>query len=254
MTRVAKLAAVVVAAFLVFVVGNAPAALLQHLAPDSVRLAGVEGSLWSGRATSLTIADVQTGPTSWRLSPLQLLIGRVAGNLDAGLPGGFARGNFVLGLGGSVRLTEFSLASPLASLVGAMGMGLPIQNGRLSAEFDVLTLADGWPQSAIGQVRVTEIALVSRGGRPDPGLLASFELSFDVYEVPESGLLEGLLMDRGGPLEVVGRVDLTPPGNYELSGRAAPRPNAPREMTQALVMLGPENPDGGRDFSFAGSL
>lgn len=254
MPRSRQFAVVAAAAFMVFLLGNAPANLLAHLAPDEVRLSGVEGTLWSGRASAVSVGNIQVGRTSWELSAWQLLLGRLAGELDAGLPGGFARGNFSVGLGGSLGLTDFSLAGPLPALVAATGMGLPVNDGELAAELAALEVRDGWPRRVIGQVRVAGIAMVFRNGQPVRDQLASFELSFDTKEVPDSGLIEGVITDRGGPLEVTGRIELTPPGNYELSGQATPRDSAPPEMQQALVLLGPENPGGGRDFSFAGSL
>lgn len=254
MARPRQFAGLAVAAFVVFLVGNAPATLLSSFAPNQLELVGAQGSLWSGQAQAVRIGDVQTGITRWNLSPWQLLVGRVAGTVDAELPGGFARGGFAIGFGGSLGLQDFSLASPLASLSQATGMGLPVQDGEVVAELAALDVRDGWPERAVGQVRVAGIALVFRNGQPVQDQLASFELTFDADEVPDSGLIEGTLEDRGGPLEVVGRLQVTPPGNYEMSGRAAPREDAPREMEQALIMLGPPNPDGGRDFSFAGSL
>lgn len=247
-------AAVAAGTLVVFLVAGAPAALLNRVVPAGVELGGTQGSLWSGRTTSLRVGRWRLGPTRWQLSPWQLLLGRLAGDLDTTLPGGFARGRFSASLGGELSLEEFSAAGPLASLIEASGMGLPLQSGQLAAEIAKLEISAGWPKSAIGTLRVAGVALVYRSGRPVQDQLAGFDLQFDVEEVPESGTIEGILSDRGGPLEVVGRLQLTPPANYELVGRASPRAGAPQEIEQALVMLGPPNPAGGRDFSFAGSL
>lgn len=254
MSRVGLFAGVTAVTFVVFLVANAPAELINRVAPAEVRLTGLQGSLWAGRAASLRVGQLRLGATRWRLSPWRLLLGRLAGDIDTALPGGFARGQFAIGLGGQIRLEAFSAAGPVASLVEAAGMGLPFQAGQLAADITVLEIRDGWPQRAIGELRVREIALVYRNGQPVQDQLATFELRFDVDAVPASGIIEGALTDLGGPLEVAGRLQLMPPANYELEGRAAPRPGAPQEMQQALVMLGPENPAGGRDFSFAGSL
>lgn len=254
MPRAGLYAGLAAAAFVVFVVASAPASLLSRLAPAGVQLNGVQGSLWAGEASSVRAGALRLGRTRWALSPWQLLLGRLAGELDTTLPGGFARGEFAVGLGGSLQLKNFSAASPVAGIVAATGMGLPVSDGQVTVELRALKITDGWPQQAIGEIRVGEVPLVFRNGQPVLDQLASFELRFDAEEVPDAGPLEGTLTDRGGPLEVAGALQLTPPANYELSGRAAARAGAPQEMQQALVLLGPESRDGGRDFSFAGSL
>jgi Type II secretion system (T2SS), protein N len=47
---------------------------------------------------------------------------------------------------------------------------------------------------------------------------------------------------------------ITPPGSYELKGKAKPRPEAPPELRNALQMLGPATPDGEHDLTVAGSF
>jgi general secretion pathway protein N len=254
MSRAGLFAGVAVAAVLVFVVAGAPATLLSSLAPAGVQLTGVQGSLWTGEASSVRVGELRFGRTRWDLAPWQLLLGRLAGEVDAILPGGFARGKFALGLGGSLQLTDFSAASSVAAIVAATGMGLPINDGQLALQLTALKISGGWPEQAVGELSVGEVPLIFRDGLPVQDQLASFELRFDADDVPEAGPLEGKLTDLGGPLEVAAVLQLTPPANYELSGRAAARAGAPQEMQQALVLLGPESPDGGRDFSFAGSL
>ncbi|UCG74177.1 MAG: type II secretion system protein N [Chromatiales bacterium] len=254
MPRAGLHAGLAAAVFLVFVVASAPASLLARLAPAAVQLNGVQGTLWAGEASSVRAGTVSLGRTSWQLAPWQLLLGRLAGDLETTLPGGFARGEFAIGLGGTLRLNDFSATSPVASIVAATGMGLPVSDGQVVVELTALAISDGWPERAIGEIRVGDVPLVFRNGQPVQDQLASFELRFDADEVPDTGPLEGTLTDRGGPLEVTGLLQLTPPTNYELTGRAKARAGAPPEMQQALVLLGPESPDGGRDFSFAGSL
>jgi hypothetical protein len=248
------LSAGVAAAFLVFLVAGAPASLLQHLAPRGIEISGPQGSIWSGEASAVRLGDLQLGTTRWVLTPLPLLLGRLAGEVDATLPGGLARGSFVIGAGGWFRVTNFAFAVPLASLAALQGNTLPFREGQLSAQLTELEVHDGWPTRAIGEIRVGDVALIYRGGRPDMTRLANFRVEFNADEVPPGGVIEGQLTDQGGPVAVSGVLLASPPGNYEISGRAATRPGAPVELEQALVMLGPASPDGGRDFSIAGSL
>jgi len=254
MQRSGVLLGIAGAAFLVFLIASVPATLISRLAPDELKISNPRGSLWSGEASAIRFGSVRLGQTRWKLQPLRLLLGSLAGEIDASLPDGFARGNFELGLGGSIALSDFTAASPLANLVASLGTSLPINEGQLTLELQALNIEDGWPTRAVGDIRIGDVALVFRDGRPVPDQAASFLLSLAAEDVPEDGTLQGSISDQGGPLEMVGELRLTPPTNYELSGSAKPRPGAPQELGNALVMLGPENASGGRDFTFAGSL
>jgi len=242
------------AAFVLFLITGVPASLITKLAPAELQVSNPQGSLWSGQASAIRFGNVSLGRTSWKLQPLRLLLGSLAGEIDATLPGGFARGNFSLGLGGSIALSDFSAASPLATLAASLGTTLPLSQGQLTLDMQALDIEEGWPTRAVGDIRVGDVALVFRNARAVPEQAASFLLQLATEEVPEDGTILGTLSDQGGPLELSGQLQLLPPKNYELSGSAKPRPGAPQELGNALVMLGPENTGGGHDFTFAGSL
>ena len=254
MPRAGVFVGIAAAAFLVFLVRSVPAALLGWFTPEGVELSTPTGSLWAGEVSALRVGDLRLGKTRWTLEPWQLIAGRLAGEVDASLPGGFARGDFAVGIGGSFSLADFSVAGPLAELAKAFGSSLPIQDGQLSVNVVALDVSDGWPTRAVGEVAVGDVAILFVRGRPVPDQLASFRLQVDAQEIPAAGTIEGTVTDQGGPLEVIGVLQLSPPGNYVLSGRASPRPGAPQTLQQALVLLGPETREGGREFSFAGSL
>ena len=120
------------AAFVLFLITGVPASLITKLAPAELQVSNPQGSLWSGQASAIRFGNVSLGRTSWKLQPLRLLLGSLAGEIDATLPGGFARGNFSLGLGGSIALSDFSAASPLASLAASLGTALPLSQGQLT--------------------------------------------------------------------------------------------------------------------------
>jgi hypothetical protein len=134
---------------------------------------------------------------------------------------------------------------PLIPLQGAEGL--------LSASMRRLVLEDGWPTSAVGQLRIVQLAV--------PPLLPSGNggiIPLGDYEVVFSDAGNGvaaLIRDSGGPLEFSGTLSLGADRSYSLEGLAAPRTDASPELVNGLrLMTGEPNAGGKRPFSLTGSL
>ncbi len=242
-----------VAGFLLFLIGNVPARLAADLLGTAgLRAGSATGTLWRGEFASLNVAGISLGRTRWNLKPLSLLLGRLAADVDVDLPGGFLRGRAEVGLGGRIGLSDAQAASPLKSL-GQM-FGLPVDGGEASAKITQLVLEDGWPTVAVGEVRVGNVPLALPGVRAEPGAEGSFLASFDNPQLAPGDSLVGELRDLGGALELSGSVELLPPNNYNVAGLLKPRAEAPDSLTQGLVLLGPEDAQGRREFALGGSF
>ncbi|MDQ7988206.1 MAG: type II secretion system protein N [Candidatus Dactylopiibacterium sp.] len=116
MSRTTRWTLSVAALALIFLIANFPATLAVRLLPATVSLAGVEGSLWNGRATALGINGlVAQQKLAWRFDAGALLRGRIAWNLrseHAGQPGQLRA---TAGVGG-LALENVRLALPVEPL------------------------------------------------------------------------------------------------------------------------------------------
>jgi hypothetical protein len=101
---------------LVFLLARFPATLAAHALPPSVSLAGLEGSIWSGRASALGFNGVVAQEKLvWHFAPAELLKGRLVWSLScehAGQPGSLRT---VLGMRGAA-LEQLHIAVPLEPL------------------------------------------------------------------------------------------------------------------------------------------
>jgi hypothetical protein len=242
-----------VGALLLFVITNVPA----RLGVDLLRSAGVQagsasGTLWRGEVASLRVAGLGLGRTRWVLHPLSLLTGRLSADIDTELPGGFIRGRAEAGLGGRLALIDTEAASPLSNL--APLLGLPIAGGEANASIQRLVVEDNWPTVAVAELRVGNLPLALPGMMPEPGAIGSFAAVFDLPELAAGDPLVGELRDLGGALEIDGNISLSPPNNYDIAGLLKPRDSAPPSLTQGLVLFGPEDAQGRREFSLSGSF
>jgi hypothetical protein len=238
-------------AYLAFVVSAFPAATaLRWFAPDTLGVAGVSGTIWSGSASLASVAGLALRDVRWNIRRLPLLTGRVAGELEARLPNGFLATEFAVSPA-AVRLSDTRLSTNIDTLAAV----LPVSGatGLVSATFDTLVLSDGWPTELRGQARVSELLVEPLLG-PGEGLLSlgSHEI---VFEPAGEGSLRGVIRDLGGPLEVNGTLSLDPSRAYVLEGQLLARANAAPMLIQGIDLMTSE-PDasGRRTFTFTGSL
>lgn len=139
-----------VAAYLVFLVANLPAAwfgyALERASGGALALGDARGTVWKGRgalavrsgAAFRGIADIE-----WRCNPLSILAGRLSVALSGSAPGASLRANVSLGFG-SVRLQNVEASAPVALLEPAIPIAaIAKPEGRLRIAADSLEVGIG---------------------------------------------------------------------------------------------------------------
>jgi hypothetical protein len=249
--------ALIAGAYLAFVVATFPASTaIRWLAPPQVRTSGVIGTIWSGQAALASIGDIALSELRWTISPLGLLLLRVSGRAEARLADGFVTTAFSLS-GTRVVLRELAVSTSLAELARSMPIGNA--TGSISMNLDTVSLRDGRPEEALGQIRIADLRVMPFTGTGVTERVPLGDYQIDLVESPNPGLL-ATIRDTRGPLEVDGRLSLSPGLEYELSGAILAREDAPRELADGLAgmtvigMAGEPDIDGRREITFTGSL
>lgn len=238
--------------YLAFVLNLFPATMAHRwFAPDTLRLAGIEGTLWSGSASLGSIGDIGLHEIRWQLRPWALLSARVRGQFQTR----FADGLLTTDVEATLSRTTLRNLRASASL-GAFQNMLPLGGieGFLRADFTELEVVYDWPATAVGEMRLGELAVPPL--IPVPGreliMLGNYVIRFP--PLSSSGVV-GRFEDQGGPLEVTGTLHLSDGRAYVIEGTARARTNAPPELSQGLeLMTAPPDASGQRAFSFTGSL
>lgn len=225
-----------VLALLAGLVANFPARLaLAWFAPPDVRVWGVEGSIWSGRAAELVIQQSGMGALSWQGRPARLLALQPAWDLDLRRPDGYVRGHAAFALFADRQIIndlEASLAlETLPPAIVPKGM-----SGQVRASLQRLELSGGWPASVAGRAAVAELKL--------PGVIMPLG-PFSFHFPDQPGTPVGEVVSTGGPLEVDGRIELPARGQWNFSAELAPGENPPKELVDGLAFVG-EDLGGGR--------
>ena len=105
------------AAVLAFAIATLPASVLARQLPRlDLSAAALSGSVWTGHAQALSWRSAPLGDLSWSISPLSLLRGGVAGDLELVRADGRVRSGFSASLGGALRLEGVTADLPVEAL------------------------------------------------------------------------------------------------------------------------------------------
>ena len=234
-------------AYLAFVIALLPADVAwRWLAADDLRLAGVQGTVWSGRAALASAGPLGFRDIRWQVRPGSVLLARPGGHFETGLGDGFLQTEVRIGRS-EIVLTGLTATCSLSVLASA----LPIAGirGQVSLQLTELILHDGWPTAARGQLRLGQLTVPSLVGG-DPITLGNFNVTLSGADG-----LQGAFEDQGGPMEVRGSAGLSAAGEYEISGLVRARPEADIALQRGIELLtGPPDTDGMRAFSLTGTL
>lgn len=247
-----KLIAAGLLAFVSGLVALMPAQFVFGLIAAGARISGTTGTLWGGAANAVQLGSVRLGHTEWSLRPAALLSARLGAEVSTRWADGSGHGYLTIGFGGAIACEDCEISTSISAL--RAWAPVPPIGGTLDLDIKVLDIKDGWARRVVGTARVIDMPLGLGGQALPTGAQGSYEASFNADPVPEGGLIEAVVTDVGGALQVTGQLRLTPPGNYQVAGTAQARPDAPAALTSSLPLLGPQRSDGSHEFAFSGTF
>ncbi|MCC6171412.1 MAG: type II secretion system protein N [Gammaproteobacteria bacterium] len=238
------LLALALLAFLLAFVARLPARWLPKLLPAGVVCIEPSGTVWRGACANFEARGLRAGAIRWSFHPLRLLTGRAAATLRIAQPLATLEGEFAVTAGGTLEGED--LRGTLTLAPDGLLPGIPPDlEGRVALALDRWVLRERAVRALAGRIEVQELR---RRSAESPLPLGSYELLFD--GAPDaSGNVVGRVADRGGPLDVEGRLTLTPAPGYLLEGTVATRPSAPPELARQIAFLGTPDAAGRRPFA-----
>jgi general secretion pathway protein N len=244
-----------VGAYLAFALASFPAGTAYRwFVPDTVTLAGIQGTLWSGRAGAASVGGLTVQNLRWRVRPWPLFVGRLSADVEARLPDGFVSAR-VSASPATVLLTDVRASTSIPALRDV----LPVSGvrGQASATFSELRLENGWPTTAVGELRLGQLEaapFIPNGQQLV--LLGDYLVEFQPSATPEGGIAATFKdSNASGPLEVAGTLVLDARRAYTLDAMILPRAGANPDLVQGLTYMSAD-PDaaGRRRLTLTGSL
>ncbi|MDM3869754.1 type II secretion system protein N [Porticoccus sp. W117] len=236
------------ALFLLHVIANAPAHLIQWFIPQQLtfQAAHYQGSLWNGSARQLVMgsqgATVALDAMKWRLKPLSLLTFSPAAEVNVKLAGSDIVTGELQWLGGQRWGGENLEVNLPANWVGRYGVGYPLA-GDLSLQLTEVQ-ADGQRIASIAGNGSWQRARLELGGQ----WLGLGTLAGDLAMQGEKIKLN--FFDLSGPWDLDGQVLLNPDGKMEINGLVSPPPQTAESIIQGLSLFGERQQNGSYRIEF----
>ena len=248
---VRRLLAVGILAFVFFLVARFPAGVAWQIAASSledVRLSGVEGTLWEGRANALNIAGVELGALQWRWRPSGLLLGQWRNAVHIEGSGFDVEGDIGIGVSGAWSGSGIAFQGALDALIARFvppSMRPPVvMDAALSGRLDEIIIRDGVLEALEGRVSATSVEIDGSGAMDLGVTLVSRDGGLEARIDPEAGNTTGL----------EGRVVLMPAGDYRLDLDIADPAIAGERIGDLVRALGSQGADGRWRINWEGRL
>jgi general secretion pathway protein N len=242
--RPLRIALLALTAFAAIVLARLPASWVFPRSP-AFDCASVEGSVWSGACSGLTVQRAALGDLAWDLAPLRLFTGTLAAHVEVAHGPVSAHADLALRLGGGIVLRNLVADLPLDP---ARIPRVPHQlRGTVHTDLELVRIAHGDLTELKGRIEAHD--LLQRTGHVTP--IGSYALTFPGGA---AGDPVGTLRDLGGPLAVEGTLRLMHGPAYILQGQVVARADAAPELVSDLQFLGSPDAAGRRPFSLAGTL
>ncbi|MBL0028926.1 MAG: type II secretion system protein N [Rhodanobacteraceae bacterium] len=228
---------VLVVLFVVIVAATLPAATAyRYVEPklQPLRLQGIEGNLWGGRAAQASVYALPLGELRWTLEPGAALALHARG--EAALVGRDL--NAMTQFDASrehVSLRQIDARIPASVLAPALDIPSLVLLGDLNLKLDSAEVHNGLINAAKG-------LLVWRNAGVSGAAEARFSDVTVSFSSPRDGVIEGLVRDGGGTLAADGRI-LIERERFSAEITLGVRGEDP-QLAEALLYVGQRTPDG----------
>lgn len=231
------------------IVARLPAGWVMPGPKSGITCSDLDGTIWNGTCTGLTVQQQPIGDVSWEVHASRLLSGKLNTDVVLTRPDGTSHGNIEVGMDKNITARDILADLPLEhSLISSLP---PDLHGKLHAEIGSMRVEKNVIRSIQGHVEGRELVGDINGA---PQRLGSYSLMFP--PAAADGDPVGQIRDLGdGPLQLKGTLKLVsdPPG-FDLEGLLKPQPNAPPNLVQELQILGRPDAEGFRPFSMNNSF
>lgn len=210
-----------------------------------VRMEGVSGTLWEGRAQELSIGDgPAVGSLAWDLSR-RALLGDIQANVDLRQPQLRLQGEVQRVSAAQWELRGVTLHMDMAML-GTQPWTQGQPQGQLDLQAPQAQLRGAWPMQLDATGTWSQAAIRTAQGSVPLGTVM-------LAVTGQSGALQGTLSDDGrGLVQTAGRLAFSPLG-WDLQLRLVPRSDDPAILSW-LRSLGKPTADGTLELRYRGGL
>ena len=247
-TKVWRLVALGVGAYLLVLVATFPAARLSGmlLDPDAdLSLKGVSGSVFSGKAAQLVYQGLDIGPVHWQFRPLALLLGRVDYRIELTSPANHGHLSVGKTLTGRTDVHDIDIELLPDRLVNHYSPVTVDTSGTVHLVFESFNPGADYSDEVSGQLEWRDAVIL------EPMNLVLGQLALDV--MTEDGELVGLI-SNGGELGASGELALSAAYVYRVKLLLHPGDDVSADTLDMLDVSAQRQPNGDYRIDMSGQL
>jgi general secretion pathway protein N len=217
----------------------------QWFLPPEVRMSGIRGTIWNGTASEAMINQIYLRELRWQIHGLDLFALKLSYSIKSKLASGFVETDIAIGISGTLAATNLSASMPISDLQPIIG--IPGLQGNLAAHVNELRIENGLPVVAIGNIKITGLAVpfISRD------VLGNYSAEF----ITQQDAIVASLEDVDAAVDLAGSLTLANDRSYQLLGHVAVTAKSPPGLKQYLSgSLGPADARGQHQFRLEGVL
>jgi general secretion pathway protein N len=247
-TRVWKLVALGVGAYLLILVTTFPATRVSGMLQDRVAdlsLNGVSGSVFSGEAAQIVYQGLDLGPLRWKFRPLALLLGRIEYRIKLKHPDN--HGQLIIGktLTGRTLVHDLDLELLPDRLINHYSP-IPVDtSGTLHLVFETFNPGTDYSGEVDGQIEWQDAVIL------EPVSLVLGQLSLDA--VIDNGELVGRVVN-GGVLGASGDLSLSAASAYRVNLLLRPGTTVGSDTLDVLQQFTQRQPNGDYRIDLSGQF
>ena len=248
MTRVWRLVALGVGAYLLVLVTTFPAERIGMMLQDQVAdlsLHGVSGSAFSGQAVQVVYQGLDLGSVQWRFRPLAMLLGHLEYRLELMHPDNHGQLHAGKTLTGRTYIHDMDIQLLPDRLINHYSPVSVDTSGTLRLVFETFNPGADYSGVVEGRIEWQDAAILA------PMSLVLGQLQLDV--VTDNGELVGHF-SNGGDLGVSGDLALSPVYDYSVNLLLRPGNNVSRDTLNMLEQSARRQPDGDYRIDKSGQL
>jgi len=213
----------------------------------NIRLSGLSGTVWRGRAAQLHLNSLGLSNLSWRLHAWPLLWGNVSLGFKFRQADAFGRGDVKTGFNAQRLVMSAVRGSFPATRLMPLFYGYPIAlAGQVTVDIQRATLRKGRQLSLKGELIWREAALTA------PQAIQFGDLQVKMQPKAMGSVLR--VQDQGGPLQLQGTITLQGNGAYDSNISISARSSASPALVQSINILGRRDAQGNVQISRRGKL
>jgi general secretion pathway protein N len=232
------------------VVARLPVSWVMPGPQSGVACADIDGTIWSGTCTGLTVQQQPIGDLTWELHAAKLLGGKLNADVVLTRPTAAAQANVEAGFDKKLIARNIKADVPIdRELVAALPPNFQGLRGKVHADLTLLRFDGRAVRTLEGVIEAHDLTDGEGAGAQRWG---SYSLTFPPSAVGDPlGQLRDL---GGGPLAVEGTLKLTREPGFDIEGLVTARPSASPELAKDIQFLGSPDAQGRRPFSLAGTF